>query len=219
MAKEPVDSFARIGSFASMFQRTTEDAYLDYLKLKKKLDVLDDDNTEAPLIEYNRDSAAIQAIVFSTMCFEAAIYDFAAIHLGDEYVAQHLDKLDLLSKWLVIPQLVSGIELNKGEAPYGALKQLIKQRNRLVHAKSEPLDLTKIDDHNRKISSRKIGFDHAVHNAFKSLVLMSLYFDEALNTYYNPLLSYQKFNLALRVDSSELLDVVNKCRSLIKYNN
>lgn len=53
-----------------------------------------------------------------------------------------MDKLDTLSKWVVVPRLVSGYKLQKDRAPYAALKALIAARNRIVHSKSEPVGCT-----------------------------------------------------------------------------
>jgi hypothetical protein len=74
------------------------------------------------------------------MCFESAIYEYAGDHLGDAYVQDHIDKLDVLSKWLIVSRLVTGYELRKDQAPYAALKELVSARNKLVHSKSESLD-------------------------------------------------------------------------------
>ncbi|MBL9199959.1 MAG: hypothetical protein JNL39_05595 [Opitutaceae bacterium] len=81
--------------------------------------------------------SAISCVVFCALSLEAQIYDFAARYLGDGYVAQHLDKLDLVSKWLVIPLLVTGREIDKSGAAYGQLKVVVKARNGLVHYKSD----------------------------------------------------------------------------------
>jgi len=42
-----------------------------------------------------REQSAIIAITFAGMALEAFLYDYAAERLGDTFVAQHLDKLDL----------------------------------------------------------------------------------------------------------------------------
>ncbi len=81
-------------------------------------------------------SASLVVVVFSAMATEAYIYDYAARHLGDTYVKNHLDKLDTLSKWIIIPRLVTGREIFRNENWYGLLTNLIKARNSVVHYKS-----------------------------------------------------------------------------------
>ncbi len=53
-----------------------------------------------------REQAAVIGITFAAMCLEAFFYDYAASKLGDDFTRAHLDKLDLPSKLLIVPQLV-----------------------------------------------------------------------------------------------------------------
>lgn len=98
---------------------------------------------EAALIEQNiapvqKDlaKASIIAIVFATLAVEAYIYDYAARRLGDAFVKDYIDKLDLLSKWVVVPKLITSHELPRREHWFALLRQLIKARNSIVHHKS-----------------------------------------------------------------------------------
>ncbi|HTI00786.1 MAG TPA: hypothetical protein VL752_07555 [Acidisoma sp.] len=120
--------------------------------------------------------SAFSVILYSAMCFESAIYDHAAQYFGDSYVADHFDKLDLLSKWLVIPQLTWKRELRKGHAPYQHLATLVRARNRLVHHKSENI---KMDDNLQmeRLRRRSEEFKQDVENAMKALILISLEMD------------------------------------------
>ena len=107
-----------------------EDPPPDYYSLHIELDP----------IEEARDQACIIDVVFTAMYFEAFIYDYSASCLGDRYSNEHLDKLDFLSKWLVIPKLVTGKEISKSGQAYESLKRLHKDRNSLVHLKSKALN-------------------------------------------------------------------------------
>ncbi len=82
-----------------------------------------------------REQAAVIVITFSGMCLEAFFYDYAATHLGDTYAKEHLDKLDLKSKLLIIPRLVCGKEIDKSAHVYQKVQQLVTDRNYLVHFK------------------------------------------------------------------------------------
>jgi len=91
---------------------------------------------EAHKIEALRDEQGITTIVFAALYLEALIYDYAASMIGDAYTNEHLDKLDFVSKWIVIPRIVTSEQPDKGQDWFRRLKQLSKARNGLVHMKS-----------------------------------------------------------------------------------
>ncbi len=91
-----------------------------------------------------REQAAVIGITFAGMCLEAFFYDYAAAKLGDAFVLDHLDKLDLPSKLIVIPRLVCGKGIEKSSHVYGRVKTLSKDRNYLVHFKSKRFPLAEI---------------------------------------------------------------------------
>ena len=94
------------------------------------------------LLEPPAEQDFIISICFSAMALEAFIYDYAARNLGDGYVSQYLDKLDLTSKWLVVPRLVTGSAIDPGCQAIYLLKDLVKTRNRLDHSKSKNASFT-----------------------------------------------------------------------------
>jgi hypothetical protein len=94
---------------------------------------------EIPKYEEELTKLSFITVIFSNIALESYIYDYAARHLGDSFVKDYLDKLDTLSKWVVIPKLITGRELSRRQHWYGLLKQLIKTRNAITHHKS--LDL------------------------------------------------------------------------------
>jgi hypothetical protein len=89
--------------------------------------------------------AAMIAVTFAGMTLEAFFYDYAADALGDQYVKDHLDKLDLPSKYLVYPKLVCGTAPKKGEHTFGLVRNLARLRNDLVHAKSKAFPLAQLE--------------------------------------------------------------------------
>src|SRR4051812_18937208 len=68
-------------------------------------------------------------IVFAALTLEAMIHDFGAHYLGDQYVVDHLDRLDPVSKWVVFPRLVSGKEFPKDDAAFELLQATFRARN------------------------------------------------------------------------------------------
>lgn len=107
---------------------------------------------------------ALITIVFSAMALESYIYDFAARHTSDTFVQKYLDKLDTVSKWVIIPQMVSGKEFPREGQAFQLLSKLVRERNFLVHYKSSDVDYEKLDDYlnkneNRLINSAKDAID------------------------------------------------------------
>lgn len=116
-----------------------------------------------------RERAAVIAITFAAMSLEAFFFDYAADALGDKLVEEHLDKLDLKSRFVVYPRLVAGKKLDKGAQAYEQLSTLQKIRNKLVHFKSRSFDLSDVhkasDYHDHLNNELRKG----VENATKSV--------------------------------------------------
>ncbi len=83
------------------------------------------------------------AITFAAMCLEACIWDYAACSTGQKKAKQNFESLNLVAKWVIIPQLLCRSDITKkkigGTSLLVRLRELIKARNELVHAKSKPL--------------------------------------------------------------------------------
>lgn len=90
-------------------------------------------------------SCAVITVTFATMCLEAFFYDLGASKLGDSFVLDNLDKLDIKSKFLVYPKLICGQSPNKSHAAYEKLTKLVKLRNELIHFKSKPFELSRLN--------------------------------------------------------------------------
>jgi hypothetical protein len=88
-------------------------------------------------IQTEIDSCSCIIIVLCALAVEGYIYDYAARNLSDNF-ANDIDKLDAVSKWLVIPQLITGKKFPKNGKAYKLLKQLVNDRNYLAHPKSAP---------------------------------------------------------------------------------
>jgi hypothetical protein len=96
----------------------------------------DEDKTGFYNLQNEIFKSAITVIVFSATMLEAYIYDYASRNLTDSFVQNFLDKLDPVSKWVVIPKLITGKELPRDHRWFGLLKRLFQQRNSLAHYKS-----------------------------------------------------------------------------------
>jgi hypothetical protein len=78
---------------------------------------------------------AVQSIVFSAMCLEAFIYGYSVKNLGKSYTNMHIERLGIESKFILVPRLVTGKEIDKSGQAYEGLKRLVKDRNKIVHFK------------------------------------------------------------------------------------
>ncbi len=76
--------------------------------------------------------------LFAAMCLEAFIYDYAATNFSDTYVKKYIDKLDLVSKWVVVPKLVLGKEFPRSSRSFSFIRSIKRERDKLVHSKSRP---------------------------------------------------------------------------------
>jgi len=130
---------------------------------------------------------AIKAIVFAAMSVESAINDYAGKHLGDKYYQQHLASLDLISKWVIIPRLVCERSLDKSGAAYNALKTLVSARNRLVHNKSEEINIIDVHVFMKKQEKILDDFERDFNSSLKALYLLSMEMDFVVGQMQNPL--------------------------------
>jgi hypothetical protein len=97
--------------------------------------------------------ASVQAIVFYSVFLESLIYDYGCIYLGDSYVRSHLDRLDFVSKWIVVPKIVTGIDIDKSKPFFCCLKALHRERNNIIHHKTKELNLQIAKDSNDMLKS------------------------------------------------------------------
>lgn len=80
------------------------------------------------------------AITFAAMCLEACIWDYAACSTSKRKAEEEFGSLNLLAKWIVIPQLLCGSDITAkridGRDLLCMLRRLKEARNNLVHSKS-----------------------------------------------------------------------------------
>lgn len=86
---------------------------------------------------------ALVVIIFAALTLEAFINHYGINRLSKNYFLTYLDKLDVLSKWMVLPKLITRKQLDPGTSAMQDLSWLIAVRNKLVHYKSRTI---KIDD-------------------------------------------------------------------------
>ena len=107
-----------------------------------KGDVSDWFEKVGPLLDKEEKQESI-IIAFAAICLEACIWDYAACQTSKRYTENHLEKLDFVSKWVIIPELLCGSDITKAKTNstclLDRLRKLATKRNALVHSKSKPL--------------------------------------------------------------------------------
>ncbi len=153
-------------SIHAMYYKIAEDSEAEYWVQNEELERLESISIDEDEIERNhhaqmgaykkRERSAVVAITFAAMSLEAFFFDYAADVLGDNFVDEHLDKLDMKSKFIVYPRMVVGEGPNKGAQAYEQVSALQAIRNKLVHFKSKSFDLT-------DLSKASAHHDHLNH--------------------------------------------------------
>lgn len=79
----------------------------------------------------------ILAALMTAFFFEAYIYDYGARKKSAKFIGKYLDKLDPVSKWIIISKLFSSPGLDEGDEVMERLKKLFSLRNSLAHHKTK----------------------------------------------------------------------------------
>lgn len=95
-------------------------------------------------------------IIFCAFTIEAFINNYAIELMSKSYLDNYLDKLDLLSKWIIIPRLINGKQIDTGCQAIELLKKLISLRNKYVHYKTAKKRVSEL-----KWDEDWVTFEHA----------------------------------------------------------
>jgi hypothetical protein len=211
------DTFARMGTMSWTYYNIAEQAYESFLiEEMNRLPSPKAGNEQHDPTDWMEQSTRLQisgvkTIVFIAMCIEAAAFDFSAIQLGDSYTKLYLDKLDLVSKWVVVPKLVSGKSLKKTSPALNSLKALVKSRNSLVHHKSLPFEINSRKNYDN-LTKASEAFPNDVHNAFKAVVLLSLELTDLLQTSATGLPHFEKYWKSFEEPPMHVKKMIEQCR-------
>jgi len=187
-------TWARFEGLSGRFFDIAEDAFAQFLHLKASPDWAlkpEDDFDRYDALRDDFQRSILHTIVYCAMGCEAAIFDLAAIHLGDQFAQNVLDKLDVIGKWLVVPRLICGTSLSENGPAINALRSLVPARNRLVHAKSLPApeseNLERFFEGSKKRSNQIVTGCEA---SFQAVVLLSLELDRVFGTHVGVMPAY-----------------------------
>jgi hypothetical protein len=114
-------------------------------------------------------------ITFSAMAIEAYIYDYALEHFSANFTEKFLDKLDTVSKWVIIPQLVTGKEFPRDGQAFQLLKELVVERNKIIHHKSVvfPEDTLMQQERMLEIRDKRSELPDKARKAIKTLDILA----------------------------------------------
>jgi hypothetical protein len=209
----PRDSSARINTLYNIYFDIAQEEYVKCLNVEA-VDTSGMHEGEKSELSYQATGHAIKAIVFSSMCVESAINDYAGTQLGDGYAEKHLNNLDVLSKWVVIPKLVCGKSIDKSGPAFNALKKLIKARNKLVHNKSKELNPSD-PNLSEYLAKSEIDFKSDFENSLKALYLLCMEMDFVLGQMHNPIKTLDSaFSPGLEIPE-QVKDVFNNCKNIV----
>lgn len=130
----PKDTF-RFGCMASLYM---QNAIESFIETKEIFHWIKTNKEEYP--QYTEENLARKAsvvIVFSAMAVESFLNDYAAAVLEDNNYYDCYDSLNICNKFQLIVQFILHKKFEKGNEPYGLLSKLVKNRNELVHNKSQ----------------------------------------------------------------------------------
>jgi len=90
--------------------------------------------------------SAMVVVIFSALTLEAFINHYGIGKFSRSFFDNHLDKLNPVSKWMIIPKLVVGQQLKADGQPYELLRKLFKLRDKLVHYKTRQKRIDELAD-------------------------------------------------------------------------
>ncbi|WP_219703247.1 hypothetical protein [Marinomonas lutimaris] len=211
--KHPRDSWARVNTQTkTYFDIALQEAAQGIeCRLKAKASTDQFEISEFSSLAYQH---SLKAIVFSSMCVEAGINDYAGIQLGDKYCEKHIYSMDVISKWVLVPKLVCGNEMDKSGPAFRALQQLVKSRNKLVHSKSRDIGVPSLELAKR-LKKADLDFEEDFENSYKALFLLSMEMDYVVGQQYNPIRTLDSTVSPFLKIPDNLKVELGKCKSIM----
>lgn len=83
-------------------------------------------------------------VVFCIMTLESYINEYGITNFSTSYFRNYLDRLDLKSKWIIIPNLKTGLQLDTDSEAFELFSETLKIRNKIIHDKTKVIDTSKL---------------------------------------------------------------------------
>jgi len=81
--------------------------------------------------------ASIIVVIFCALTLEGFINSYGIQKFSKTYFKKHLDKLNPISKFILIPKLITGKQIDTDSQAYDLLQNLFKLRDKLAHYKTK----------------------------------------------------------------------------------
>jgi len=116
---------------------------------------------------------AASVVLFAAFFLEGWIYEYTVKKLSKSFFDNYLDKLNLVSKWVVVCQLVTGKKFPTDSQAFQGLKALKKARNDLAHPKptSGPKDAEESLEKEEKEREQLAKNAHEAYQTCKEVML------------------------------------------------
>jgi hypothetical protein len=168
-----VNHFSEFLDFNEKLKNTWSE--IDKISERYDVDGNDEDSNEidrliniAAGFRYDRDASGHISIIFAAMCLETIINHYAILRSSNKYFENYLDKLDVKSKWIVIPKLFINVEFNRDSQAFEFLGKLMTLRNELVHYKPKIIEYTFTSS--KKIKKEEDENVTNVKNSIKAMI-------------------------------------------------
>lgn len=109
----------------------------ELMEFTKDREMTDEESNKSLEMQHLLHMNEISSPIFGVTAAESFIHMYAChtISNNHKYSLEHIDRLDTYSKWVIIPALACGTELNKQSTAMNDFRQLIKVRNTIIHSK------------------------------------------------------------------------------------
>ena len=135
MAQSIYPQELRENAFFSMYAEIAMESF--YNALQRYEEVKSSNYVVSSMWELGEmDKHVISTVVFSAMCVESFLNNYAAACLGDSEFYDNFDKLSAIGKFQLISKFILKTDIDKEKSYYSLLKQLFKKRDSYVHNKS-----------------------------------------------------------------------------------
>ena len=131
------ESCSRINLLDWMYADIAMENYYHAKEHYKKLSRFELICNESMDAEFSIKKHSVISVIFSAMCIESYLNNYAATCLGDDEFYGSFDMLSVESKFNMISSFILGVKIDKGRSYYSRLKDLVRLRNSYIHNKSQ----------------------------------------------------------------------------------